>query len=84
MTYRADPAAFGAVTPVRAIERPQPTRRWRLRHLWRGLVDAIMTAHQKDAQRDIDRLVARRGKLTDGLEREIERRMMGHRWNVGP
>jgi hypothetical protein len=84
MAYRANPAAFGGVTPVRPAQRQQTARPWRLRDLWRGLVDAVMTAHQKDAQREIDRLVARRGKMSDGLEREIEQRMMGQRWNVGP
>ena len=84
MAYRANPAAFGIVTPIGPAPRQHRTRPWRLRHLWRGLVDAVMTAHQKDAQREIDRLVARRGKMSDGLEREIEQRMMGQRWNVGP
>ena len=85
MAYRANPATFDAATPIRPTHRWQPTRPWRLRNLWRGLIDAVMTARQKDAQRQIDRLVARSGdKLTDSLEREIGERIMRQRWNVGP
>lgn len=65
--------------------RPMPVRKAARRSLWRALVDAIINAHHKDAQRDIDRLVARSGgKFTDSLEREIGEHMRRHTWNVGP
>jgi hypothetical protein len=35
-----------------------------------------MLAHERDAQREIERFVARRGKLTDSMEREIAERYM--------
>ncbi|MGI8527226.1 MAG: hypothetical protein ACR2K5_13830 [Pseudolabrys sp.] len=59
-----------------------PRRRGFLRDLLRALLDAVMLANQRQAQRDIDRFVARRGKLTDSLEREIGERVMGGDWNV--
>ena len=79
MTYAARPADFHTATPCRPAKR-QAARRG----FWRALIDAVLTAHQRDAQREIDRLVARSGgKLTDSLEREIGEHM-NRTWSVGP
>jgi hypothetical protein len=81
MAYLAHHSAFHVATPHRQTTQPSVRRR----SLWRALVDAVMTAHQRDAQRDVDRLVARSGgKFTDSLEREIGAHMTRHTWDVGP
>jgi hypothetical protein len=73
MTYMARPAAFHAATPCPPAARTPPRRRG----FWRAVVDAIALAHQRDTEREIARYVARRGKLTDSIEREIAEKMMG-------
>ena len=46
--------------------------------IWRRMYDAVWYARERQAQRDIDRVVAARaGLITDRLEREIEQRMFG-------
>ena len=46
--------------------------------IWRRMYDAVWYARERQAQRDIDRVVAARaGLITDQLEREIEQRMFG-------
>lgn len=78
MAYAFRPADFHAASPHQPA--PQPSAR--RRGFWRGLVDALMIAHQKDAQREIDRFVARRGKFTDSVEREIGERITSGDWTV--
>jgi hypothetical protein len=81
MAYLVHDSAFQIATPRRQTAQPSVRRR----SLWRALIDALMLAHQRDAQRDIDRLVARSGgKFTDSVEREIGHHMTRHTWDVGP
>lgn len=83
MAYVARPSDFHGARPYRdAIQvvnpapAPQPARRG----FWRGLVDAIALSRRNEAQREIEAYVARRGKLTDSMEREIAERLMGNRF----
>jgi hypothetical protein len=76
MTYLARPTDFHAIAAHRPATQP------RRRGLWRTLVDAITASQQRQAQRDIDRLVARTGKFTDSLEREIGERLMRSDWTI--
>lgn len=72
MTYAVRPAEFHAAQPV------QPRRRG----FWSAMLDAVTTAHQRQAQRDVERLVSwRNGIFNDNLEREIESRMFRGDWN---
>jgi hypothetical protein len=49
---------------------------------WRRLFDALLDSRQRQAQRDIDRVVSeRQGLITDSLEREIGERMFSGDWN---
>ena len=75
MAYVARPSDFRAVRPLPAIA---PARR---RGFWRALVDAIAASHRRQAQAEIDRFVARRGRFTDSVEREIGRRAMTGDWS---
>ena len=46
--------------------------------IWRRMFDAVWYARERQAQRDIDRVVAARdGQINDRLEREIEKLMFG-------
>ena len=55
----------------------QPSRRER--SLWRRGLDAILTGQQRRADREIARFLATRGRITDDIEREIERRFLFNR-----
>ncbi|HEY7998963.1 MAG TPA: hypothetical protein VIE87_09100 [Pseudolabrys sp.] len=72
MAFVARPAHFRDAVPYEPTPQAKPPRR----SLWRRLYDAVMLAHERDAQREIERFVARRGKLTDSMEREIAERYM--------
>jgi hypothetical protein len=49
---------------------------------WRRIYDSIRAAQRRRAECDVARhLALRNGKLTDSLEREIERQMFGEGWN---
>ena len=63
----------GVLTPAnRSESRPSSTR-----SVLRRLYDAIIKARQAEAEREIARYLALRGgKLTDSIEREIERRFV--------
>ena len=53
------------------------------RSLFRRLIDSMIVARQKQAEREIARyLMSRGGKFTDEAEREIERRFLSSppRW----
>ena len=53
----------------------------RKRGLFRRLLDAIMEARLRNAEREIGRyLAATGGKFTDETEREIERRILTSGW----
>ena len=56
--------------------RNEPARK-PARSVWRRLFDAMITARQIEADREIARyLELSGGKLTDNIEREIERRFI--------
>jgi len=44
---------------------------------WTRIMDALVTAQQRRAEREIARYLATRGPLTDEVEREIMRRLSG-------
>ena len=46
------------------------------RSLWRRWLDAVLTAQQRRADREIARYIATRGGITDSTEREIEHRFL--------
>ena len=49
--------------------------------LLRRLFDAVFASRERDAQRNVDAYVARRGyRLTDSVEREIGNRMLDGQW----
>lgn len=77
MAYAARPHEFHSAQPYRQPAAkavlPPPRRRF-----WRRMIDRILDAQQRDAQRAVERYVARRGKLTDSMEREIAERLMRH------
>jgi hypothetical protein len=79
MAYVAHPREFQSALPYKyatpAVPAPKPAPR---RGFWRRLYDAIMEAHQRDVEREISRYVARSGRLTDSLEREIAERFFGN------
>jgi len=53
------------------------SRRGSVRSVLRRFYDAIIKARQAEAEREIARYLAHRGgKLTDSIEREIERRFV--------
>jgi hypothetical protein len=80
MTYSTRPSDFHNAIPYSPVRHPAARRRG----IWRIVFDAIMGAHQRDAQREIDRFVARSGgKFSDSLEREIGERLSRSDWNVG-
>lgn len=75
MAYVARPSDFHAAQPLPAV-RPVPRRRG----VWRALVEAVSASRRRRAQQEIDRFVARRGRFTDSIEREIGERMMRGDW----
>ena len=76
MAFVVTPAHFRDAAPYE----PAPRAKLRRRNPWRWLYDAVMLAHERDTQREIERFVARRGKLTDSMEREIAERLMNSRF----
>lgn len=51
---------------------------------WRRMFDAVWYAQQRQAERDIARLVvSRHGLITDALEHEIGRRTFRTGWDSG-
>ncbi|MDI3469549.1 MAG: hypothetical protein OJF62_001612 [Pseudolabrys sp.] len=75
MAYVARPSDFHAAQPLPAV-RPVPRRRG----VWRTLIEAVTASHRRQTQQEIDRFVARRGRFTDSIEREIGERMMRGDW----
>ena len=84
MAYVAHPREFQSAVPFKypaqQVASPQAATKpsIRRRGFWRRLYDAVMLAHQRDAEREIARYVARSGKLTDSMEREIAERFFGN------
>ena len=78
MAYVAHPNEFRTAVPYKYPTSPVVPLPATRRGFWRRLYNAIMLAHQRDAERDIARYVARHGKFTDSLEREIGERFFGN------
>jgi hypothetical protein len=68
---------FHGASPLTAARTPATPAR---RGFWRAAIDAIVRSHRNKTQRDIEAYVARRGKLTDSMEREIADRYMTGHW----
>jgi hypothetical protein len=65
--------ADASLAAADAAAEPKPTRTPFLTRL----LDAIVAAQQRRAEREIGRYLAMRGPLTDEVEREIMRRLSG-------
>lgn len=80
MAYVARPSDFhGNAVPYAPVASEAALVR---RGLLRRIYDALMQANQRQAQRDIERFVSRRGRrLTDSVEREINARIFDNGWN---
>jgi len=75
MAYVAHPNEFRSAVPY---QYPAAPARAPWRGFWRRVYDAIMLAHQRDVEREISRYIARSGRLTDSMEREISERFFGN------
>jgi hypothetical protein len=85
MAYVARHSDFSSAQPVQSGLRPttRPAAKPPARPaFWRRLLDAVALSHQREAQREVDAFMARRGKLTDSVEREIANRFTGERWGA--
>ena len=71
-------ARLSAFPRIESYPTPVPAAP-RRRNFWRRMIAAVMDAQQRDAERAIAQYVARRGKLTDEMEREIAYRISGRR-----
>jgi hypothetical protein len=75
-------AHFSAVLARRNAVSPQTSLSFKVqpkRGPFRRFLDAMMAARQRQADREIARfLQTRGGRLTDDIEREIERRFLRH------
>lgn len=82
MAYVARPSDFHGAVPFKAATLApaavpdRPSRR----RLWLRMLDRLLEARQQDAERDVAQYVARRGRLTDSMEREITNRFMNGNW----
>ena len=81
MAYLARPSDFHGAAPYQAIlaptASPLPAPR---RRLWLRLIDRLLDSRQRDADDAVAQYVARRGKLTDSMEREIAERFATGNW----
>jgi hypothetical protein len=86
MAYVARPSDFHGAAPYNAatqvtnlapVASPLPAPR---RRLWLRLIDRYLDTRQRDADREVAQYVARRGKLTDSMEREIADRFANGNW----
>ncbi len=82
MAYVARPSDFHGATPYKAAvlapaASPLPTPR---RRFWMRLIDRYLDGRQRDAENAVAQYVARRGKLTDSMEREIADRFATGNW----
>jgi hypothetical protein len=78
MAYVARPSDFHGAVPVKTPAgnaTPAPRRGF-----WSRLVDAVLDSRQRDAEQEIAGYMARRGKLTDNMEREIASRYATGNW----
>ena len=81
MAYLARPSDFHGAAPYQATlaptASPLPAPR---RRLWLRLIDRLLDSRQRDADDAVAQYVARRGKLTDSMEREIAERFATGNW----
>jgi hypothetical protein len=83
MAYVARPADFRGAVPFKAATlapaaaAPLPTSR---RRFWLRMLDRLIEARQSDAEQEVAQYLARRGKLTDSMEREIADRFATGNW----
>ena len=82
MAYLARPSDFHGAAPHNAVTlapaaSPLPAPR---RRLWLRLIDRYLDTRQRDADKAVAQYVARRGKLTDSMEREIAERFANGNW----
>jgi hypothetical protein len=82
MAYVARPADFRGATPYAAaslapVAAPLPAPR---RRFWLRMLDRLIEARQSDAEQEVAQYLARRGKLTDSMEREIADRFATGNW----
>jgi hypothetical protein len=86
MAYVARPSDFHGATPYQAatqvanlapaVTPERPSRR----RLFLRMLDRLLDSEQRDAEREVAQYMARRGKLTDSMEREIADRFMTGNW----
>jgi hypothetical protein len=82
MAYVARPSDFHGATSYQAatlapaVTPERPSRR----RLWLRMLDRLLDTQQRDAEQDVAQYVARRGKLTDSMEREISDRFITGNW----
>ena len=79
MAYVARPSDFHGAVPFKAAPATAPLSPPR-RRLWLRLLDRMLDARQRDADQAVAQYVARRGKLTDSMEREIANRFATGNW----
>jgi hypothetical protein len=82
MAYVARPSDFHGAVPFKAATlapaaAPLPTPR---RRFWLRMLDRLIEARQNDAEQEVAQYLARRGKLTDSMEREIAERFATGNW----
>ena len=82
MAYVARPSDFHGAAPYQdatsapaASPLPIPRRRF-----WTRMLDRLIEARQEDAEQEVAQYLARRGKLTDSMEREIADRFATGNW----
>ena len=82
MAYLARPSDFHGAAPYNAATLapvdsalPAPRRRF-----WLRLIDSFLESRQRDAEQAVAQYIARRGKLTDSMEREIADRFASGNW----
>src|SRR5215475_12741134 len=78
MAYVARPSDFHSAVPFKGASAPaaaplSPARR----RLWLRILDSILESRAREAETTAAQYIARRGKRTDSIEREIGERIMG-------
>jgi hypothetical protein len=78
MAYVARPSDFHAAVPFKApaATPERPSRR----RLFLRMIDRLLDSRQRDAEHEVAKYMARRGKLTDSMEREIADRYATGNW----
>jgi hypothetical protein len=75
MAYVARPSDFHGAVPFKATPE-HPSRRG----FWLRILDRLLEARESDAEQEVAQYLARRGKLTDSMEREIGDRFANGNW----